>query len=164
MKEAHAAYTQGGRVSNQKDGSYEHEDVKFVHAQGKRNGVRRPKRSVSRKEVTPTERNAAVSQAFGKHRTTEKGKRIVELAPATPERGRSESQAKKGSGAGARRESKGRKRKATVFDGEVGDDDNDGEVEGEAKVDSEQEKRGRLEILERGSAMPEPMDDVGRRE
>ena len=82
LKDAHADYTQPISLGRKEDGGYEGDGVKFVLAQGKRGGVRKPRTSSAKREVTPSDRNAAVLRAIGGNKTTEQGRRIMEMARA----------------------------------------------------------------------------------
>jgi lysyl-tRNA synthetase class I len=72
------------------DGSYERNGIKFVVAQGKRGGVRRPKKTAPKKDATIAEHNAAIRRAIGGSRTTEQGTRIEQKAREQLERSTSE--------------------------------------------------------------------------
>jgi hypothetical protein len=86
LKDAHAAYKQPVCLGKNSDGSYERNGVKFVVAQGKRGGLRKPRKTNSKTEVTPADRNAAANRAIGINKTTELGRRIAGAANIIRER------------------------------------------------------------------------------
>jgi hypothetical protein len=181
LKDAHAAYSQPICLGRKKDGSYERNGVKLVLAQGKKGGVRRPKKTTPKRDVTPAERKAAVRRATGGHRTSEQGRRILARATSRLEKGQDEDLKARVEAARARRDkeaehapeapAEGKKRKADVLDNEDEDDIDD---DGKHEIDNDEEDTGQKldeddgedqwDELETAAAIQQSMLDIAPRE
>lgn len=141
LKGAHAAYTQPFCPDRKEDGGYERDGIKFVLAQGKRGGMRKPKKSTPKGDVTSAERNAAVRRAVCGHKSIELASRISQMAASRLNRGQSQEmrdrvaaarERQTGAEAGidspvaAKSQTDIKKRKAAVLDQDGADDDDDG--------------------------------------
>ena len=137
LKDAHAAYKQPVCLGKNSDGTYERNGIKFVLAQGKRGGTKKPRKTTPKPDVTPAERNAAANLAIGFNKTTELGKRIMAEARARIDRStsadlRDRIEARRASGVGeetAKAESEDGKRKAEVLDEDEADEHEDGKAQ-----------------------------------
>lgn len=173
LKKAHAAYIQPVCPGKKEDGSYERHGVKFVVLQGKRSGLKKPKKQAAKKETTATDRCAAIARGIGPHKTTEQGRRIAEMARARVERGQSEELRERVAAAKARLVSKdeikdqpegqdlvlskNRKRKAAVLedkDVNENEDKNQGaQDKGDGKTDDEEnDDTTQIDVDDRGDA------------
>jgi hypothetical protein len=90
LKDAHTAYSRPICPGKHEDGSYEANGVKFVVLQGKKGGLKKARKTTTKKDVTIGDRNATVRRGVGASKTTEQGRRIAEAARAKIERGQSE--------------------------------------------------------------------------
>jgi hypothetical protein len=175
LKDAHAAYSQPVCLGRKKEGSYERNGVKFVLAQGKKGGVRQPKKTTPKRDVTPAERKVTVRRATGGHRTSEQGRRILARATSRLEKGQDEDLKVRVEAARARRDKEAehapeapaeeKKRKADVFDN---DDEDDIDDDGKHDIDDEKpngdDGEDQWDELETAAAIQQSMLDIAPRE
>lgn len=175
LKDAHAAYSQPVCLGRKKDGSYERNGVKFVLAQGKKGGLRQPKKTTPKRDVTPAEHKAAVRRATGGHRTSEQGRRILARATSRLEKGQDEDLKARVEAARARRDKEAehapeahageKKRKADVLDNDDEDDiDDDGKHDIDDEKLNEDDGEDQWDELETAAAIQQSMLDIAPRE
>jgi hypothetical protein len=171
LKDAHAAYIRPISPGKHEDGSYEGNGVKFVVLQGKKGGLKKARKTNTKKDVTIGDRNATVRRGVGASKTTEQARRIAEAARAKIERDQSEElkervaaarasmdlRDKSEAGSQGQIQAGDRKRKADVLDEDADLDGENGD-EDATQVDRDEG----FDEVETAASVKESLRDIGR--